>query len=304
MGKLSDEFKYRGEKVLRVSLGILGFNILLSPLWVSVGAGIAMDMQNKTLEKIDDSQFEKYREYMNTTRFGNIIRFETDKNPIPVVLGENITGDVKSKIVDAINDFDDISTNVNYTIYDGNANESTAKYIKFNVVDDFSNYGLNNFKGGVTTAGHIENDKFNLNPFNKKEDEGPKPGEIRFDNLKATISFPITITLDGQYADKYWDDEKTQSMLDTIVKRELMRTLGYNFTNDTKLKDSTVMWSNLDETVHDLTDSDIEMVQYCYDGKVVASTQKSKKFDIYYFKKQPVISKKETHDNEIDFTNC
>ena len=92
--------------------------------------------------------------------------------------------------------------------------------------------------------------------------------------------------------------------IDTIVKRELMRTLGYNFTNDTKLKDGTIMWSNLDETVHDLTDSDIEMVQYCYDGKVVASTQKSKKFDIYYFKKQPVISKKETHDNEIDFTNC
>ena len=293
MGKLNfNSMKF--EKFLRVTLGFVGTNIFLTPLWGSLIAGMIFENQRNQRSNIDNEKFEKYKEYFNRTEYGDLLRFETSKNPIPVILDSTLTEDVKKQVVTSLNEMDNLLDTVNYKIYNGEngANQSGLEYIKIKMLDDFDNYGIKDFAGGFTSAGHATTET----------DLGPVPGEIRYNELKATISFPIQITIDATYTDKYWNDDKTKSMLDTIIKREIMRTLGFKFLNDEKYKDSTIMWSDLTTTSPDFTDSDIEMIQYCYNGKKVADVKTPKKYYTYCTKPNPLAEVKTKLKDENEFT--
>ena len=79
MGKLNfNSMKF--EKFLRVTLGFVGTNIFLTPLWGSLIAGMIFENQRNQRSNIDNEKFEKYKEYFNRTEYGDLLRFETSKN--------------------------------------------------------------------------------------------------------------------------------------------------------------------------------------------------------------------------------
>ncbi len=196
---------------------------------------------------VDNSKFEKYADDFIKTDRGDILRLPLNENPIPVLLG-NMDDKTKMYIVDGINALDNISENINYVIYDANKYDKTSgtDYIKFEIVDSLTDYGRDENAAGLTS-------------FN-------------FDKKTGEILYPIEIKLEKFYADGYWDSEFTQSILTTIVKHELMHTLGFKDLYNEDDKNRSIMYYSLDPKLMTYTQEDVEKIQYCYDGKEIATT--------------------------------
>ena len=177
---------------------------------------------------------------------GDILRLPIDKNPIPVILGD-MDEKTKDYIVEGINCLDNISENINYTIFD--ADDFNVKnnidHISIEMVDSLNDYGLSS-AAGVTN--------FNYN------------------QRTAEILYPIDIKIENYYAEGFWDAEYTQSVLTTIVKHELMHTLGFKDLYRADDKNRSIMYYGLEyNSQKTFTKEDIEKIQYCYDGKEVAT---------------------------------
>ncbi len=204
--------------------------------------------------EVDNSKFEKYENDFLKTNRGDIIRLPIDENPIPVVLGD-MDKKTKEYIVEGINCLDNISENINYTIFDADDFnvKSNVKHISFEVVDTITD-------SSPTTAGNTT---------------------FKYSNRTAEILYPIEIKIEDSYADWFWDAEYTQSVLTTIVKHELMHTLGFKDLYNEEDKNRSIMYYGLaNDSPSTYTQEDIEKIQYCYDGKEVATTSHPNKVEI------------------------
>lgn len=254
---------------LCLSVGITSLTIGL-PIAITANADKIKDM----IHPVDNTTYLKYEDDFLKSDRGDILRLPIDKNPIPVVLGE-MDEQTKEYIVDGINALDEISENINYTIYDYNDFDkpSDLKYISFNMIDEI--YSENSDPAGRTY--------------------------IRWNENTAEIQYPIRIELENYYADGYWDKEYTQSVLTTIVKHELMHTLGFrDLYKDEDISRSIMFYQIGPLTQRTFTEEDIEKIQYCYDGKEIAVSEHPNTLEVLNYTNLLDKNKKTTpkHDDE------
>ena len=209
--------------------------------------GMPFAVEKLLYPEVDNSKFEKYADDFLKTENGDILRLPIDENPIPVVLG-NMDKKTKEYIVEGINCLDNISENINYTIFD--ADDFNVKnnidHISIEMVDSLTEYGQSITSAGITT--------------------------FKYNKHTAEILYPIDIKIENYYAEGFWDAEYTQSVLTTIVKHELMHTLGFKDLYEADDKNRSIMYYGLGyNSQKTFTKEDIEKIQYCYDGKEVAT---------------------------------
>ncbi len=236
-------YKNTKRLLLNLSLTVGASSLVIGlPIAITANADKIKDM----IHPVDNTPYLKYEDDFLKSDRGDILRLPIDENPIPVVLGE-MDEQTKEYIVDGINALDEISENINYTIYDYSDFDkpSDLKYISFNMIDEI--YSENNDPAGRTY--------------------------IRWNENTAEIQYPICIELENYYAEGYWDEEYTQSVLTTIVEHELMHTLGFKDLYKDEDRSRSIMYYQLGPlTQRTFTEEDIEKIQYCYDGKEVATT--------------------------------
>ena len=223
--------------------------------------------------EVDNSKFEKYADDFLKTNRGDILRLPIDKNPIPVVLGD-MDEKTKEYIVEGINCLDNISENINYTIFDADDFnvKNSIDHISIEMVDSLNDYGLSSAAGATN---------FNYN------------------QRTAEILYPIDIKIENYYADGFWDSEYTQSVLTTIVKHELMHTLGFKDLYEKEDKNRSIMYYSLGVgTPQTFTQEDVEKIQYCYDGKEVATVTRPNQLLIANY--SSYLDSKKDHKNKDD----
>ncbi len=212
---------------------------------------------------VDNSNFEKYKDDFYQVN-GNVVRLPIGNEPIAVVLND-MNVKQKEQVVQAVNALDEISKNINYTLYDGMDdydNDNGLNYISISLVDDIEEQ---EGAGGVA--------------------------KLRYNKFTAEIIYPIEIEIESQWSDAYWDKEETKSLLTTITKHELMHTLGFKDLYDENDKQRSIMYyATQSDTQQSYTQEDIEKIQYCYDG-MIATTSKPQNMEInqvdnFYFERK------------------
>lgn len=222
------------EKGLKVymcatAMGLVA-SMIASPFWVK---GI-INHQREKWAKYDEETFGEYDQYFYKTDSGLIQKMIVDKKSIPVIIGD-MDEQYKQYILDAITSLDDLSTNINYSVYD-------AKTCN---IKDFSKYISINFEENLeSTCGGVTSFKYN--------------------HITGEIDFPITIKLNKNYAEAFFDEEYTQSVLTTIVKHEMMHTLGLKDLYDESERGQSIMYYQITNT--DFTERDKQLISYCYDN--------------------------------------
>lgn len=224
--------------------------------------------------EVDNSKFEKYADDFMKSDNGDILRLPIDKNPIPVIL-RDMDEQTKTYVVDGINALDNISENINYTIYDASKFDikSNVEYISIEMVDGLTDYGKSSDAAGCTF--------------------------FSYDKHSAEILYPIDIKIENYYADGFWDSEYTQSVLTTIVKHELMHTLGFKDLYEEEDRNRSIMYYALGVgTPQTFTQEDVEKIQYCYDGKEVATVTRPNQLLIANY--SSYLDSKKDHKNKDD----
>ena len=257
---------------IAISIGVPSLTIAL-PIALMANADKIEDM----VHPVDNTPYLKYEDDFLKSNRGDVLRLPIDENPIPVVLGK-MDEQTKEYIVDGINALDEISENINYTIYDYNNFDKPYgfKYISFNMVDEI--YSEDSDPAGATY--------------------------ISWDENTAEIKYPIGIELENYWAEGYWDKEYTQSVLTTIVKHELMHTLGFRDLYKDEDRSRSIMYHQLDLiSPRTFTEEDIEKIQYCYDGKEIATTSHPNQIILANYtdlldKSKKVTNKTNKHDDE------
>ncbi len=223
-------FKELRDFVLMVSV-VLGVSV--SPYVIKS----YIDGQVARTKVQDTEQFGSYMKYFQKTEY-DVVTKMIIKDPISVIIDE--MDDVSKKhIIDAINSLDDISQNINYNIYDSQnyKNSNDVKCIKIKLVDKC------------------------------KEPSAAGQTIYAADNYTGKIMLPIEIQINEQFKDEYFDDERTDSVLTTIVKHELLHTLGFIDLYDADEKDKSIMYYKADDDgAHTYTEQDKNVIQYVYDG--------------------------------------
>lgn len=255
---------------------LISFIVPASAVATAIGLPFAgaYYINNFTNQKVDNSKFEKYADDFMKSDNGDILRLPIDKNQIPVIL-RDMDEQTKTYVVDGINALDNISENINYTIYDASKfdTKSNVEYISIEMVDGLTDYGKSSDAAGCTF--------------------------FSYDKHSAEILYPIDIKIENYYADGFWDSEYTQSVLTTIVKHELMHTLGFKDLYEEEDRNRSIMYYALGVgTPQTFTQEDIEKIQYCYDGKEVATVTRPNQLLIANY--SSYLDSKKDHKNKDD----
>lgn len=225
---------------MKVGIGASMLGILVG----GVGGPTIIKIRN---DKIVDNSKEYDRSvigdnirYFALTEKGVVQKMVLDGEPIPVVI-KDMDALSKQYVINGINTLDNISEKINYNIYDEKDfdTKKNKKYISIEMCDEIGDH-----LGGNT--------------------------HYTYDKYSGEISFPISIKLDKKFADGYWDEAYTQSVLTTIVQHELLHTLGFTDLYDANEQKKSIMYYSLDyKSVHDYTQRDKDIIASVYDGKEV-----------------------------------
>lgn len=203
--------------------------------------------QNQTIA--DQQRFGKFADDFNKSKqTGRPLRLDT-KDTIKVVLENGFSEQDRQNIVNGINGLSEICPNIKYDVLP--KYETAQKAIYFSVA------GVENMSNAAGTT------------------------HIMYDGYSCEIALPIYIDLRADLLDAYWDTSFTNSALTTIVKHELMHTLGFDDIYDESRKDDTIMYYSLNPNVTTFTDEDVEKINYVYGDRVVATTAKPNSICLY-----------------------
>ena len=225
---------------------------LALPTGIILGAKFTLDYNAEQREAIED-----LTSFMKTNQSGTkILTLPLNDNPIAVVL-DSFGEEHKKLAVDAINSLDQISENVNYTILDKDDIKIKQK-IHISLVDNLS-----------------------------EEKQAGGQATYTYNETTGKINFPIDIYLDPDCI-KFTSTETGENMFTTVVKHEMLHTLGFKDIYDESLKNSTVMYYSIndDNRALDYTPSDKINIQTIYDNYVDVTYPKSFTF-------QPFTKKEE-----------
>lgn len=225
---------------MKVGIGASMLGVLVGGVGGPAIIKIRNDKIVENSKECDKSVIGNYIRYFALTEEGVVQKMVLDGEPIPVVI-KDMDELSKQYVIDGINSLDNISEKINYTIYNEKDFDikKNKKYISIEMCDEVGDH-----LGGTT--------------------------HYTYNKYSGEISFPISIKLDKKFADGYWDEAYTQSVLTTIVQHELLHTLGFVDLYDINEQKKSIMYYNFDyKSVKDYTQRDKDIIASVYDGKQV-----------------------------------
>lgn len=244
-------------------MGKLGTKILigLTTYMVAAGvmlAGVTSCVNSKQEALRAQEKFSGITHLMSTSDYGTPLTLPIDENPIAVVL-QNFTEEERQDAINAINRLDEISENVNYTILEK---------------DDFS------IKQKITITNNVDLEK--THPY---LDKSLGVTEYKIDNEKATIKYPIYISIDEDCKDIY--DTEGVSLMSYVLKHEMMHTLGFADMYSKEYLDKTVMYYTVENgmEINDYSEFDEKNIRQLYDEGSI-SVKRSDKMEYTAYTKQ------------------
>ncbi len=230
-----------------------------------VGAPIAGGFLGKYLA--DVSFNNKQKEIQNQERFNGVsdlmlnngyntpITIDVDKNkPINVSLF-NFTDEERKDAINAINDLDEISENINYTIID-NAYSKVTQNI---TISKISKDQLELMSQNPLTLGYTS---------------------FQFSIKEAKIAFPVNIYINESVENIY--DTNGVSLLSYVLKHEMMHSLGFKDMYTDDYLNKTVMYYQVSPAVdiNDYTDFDKKNIKQVYDYSTTTLNEQYKNGNI------------------------
>ena len=230
-----------------------------------VGAPIAGGFLGKYLA--DASFNNKQKEIQNQERFNGVsdlmlnngyntpITIDVDKNkPINVSLF-NFTDEERKDAINAINDLDEISENINYNILENN-HSSVSQKITISKIPR-------------TQLTDMTKDPFVLG-F----------ASIKYSVKDATIMFPVNIYINENISDVY--NKNGVSVLSYVLKHEMMHSLGFKDMYTDDYLNKTVMYYQVSQDVEisNYTEFDKKNIKQVYDYTTTTLSEQYKNGNI------------------------
>lgn len=226
--------------------------ILIDLFIIGASVGGIAEFTNR-YSKVTNADRELFGEFIddfNTTPKGKPLRLPLQKNPIPVVI-EELDDKTKNNIIEGVNALDNISEKINYDIYSENEfnRNKNNLHIYIEVIDKFEEDDKDCVTAGVAM--------------------------IKASALTAKIQYPIVIQISDRVVSQPYGEEEKKALLTSIVKHELMHTLGFRDLYKEEDKHRSIMYYLKDyDTVLDYTKEDIKKIQYVYDRKFDVSVER------------------------------
>ncbi len=230
-----------------------------------VGAPIAGGFLGKYLS---DAMFDnQQKEIQNQERFDGVsdlmlhngyntpITMDVDKNtPLNVSLF-NFTEEEKKDAINAINDLDEISENINYTIIDNDYSKVTQNI----TISKISKDQLELMSQNPLTLGYAS---------------------FQFNIKEAKIEFPVNIYINESVENIY--DTNGVSLLSYVLKHEMMHSLGFKDMYTDDYLNKTVMYYQVssDVEINDYTDFDKKNIKQVYDYETTTLNEQFKNGNI------------------------
>lgn len=254
--------------------GLITIGVTLSicvgaPLSLYLGVAYANQRQ-KAIVSSEKQQYGELYDYMLTTQAGRPLTAPISNKALKVVTN-NFSDAEKQEIVDAIDRLDNIIDNVNYEILDSDGKNIYADIYIYNDADNNINQQS---VGDVHTLGVTH---------------------FTYDERTAKINYPLTITIDSNCS-KYYDSTGV-SLLNYVVKHEMMHTLGFADLYDEKYYNKSVMWHAVEGDVNDYTSLDEFNLKTLYDNNLVkiVNNNNNKILNNNTISVYPVTKKKENN---------
>lgn len=208
---------------------------------VSVATSIKINMAENN--KIRQTEREKYRDllpFLMETQDGVPIKAKV-KNPILISI--NLTGEERKQVIKAIQDLDKISNTLNYKILD---NERNSIYADINISVDTN---LLNSKGAFENT------------------------SIEYNTRTGYLKYPMNITIDDTVANYY--SSNGVSLVEYVIKHEMMHTLGFKDIYDKQYFDKTIMWHSIDNEMNldNFSSLDVKNIKTMYDQNQITVTK-------------------------------
>lgn len=248
------------------------FNIHLA---ISIAVGLPIGfvygstvLAEEVQKKRAESECEKYSEvlpYLMTREYGMPLKAKVNKD---IKIELNLTEEEAKHAISAINELDDISKNINYTILDGKNTSIKA---------DIYMYSVENFQNSARTLG--------LTSFTYNESTG-------------YINYPIEITLNKKCL-KY-KSENGVNLLNYVVKHEMMHTLGFADLYDAQYLDKSIMWYNTGADIDNFTDLDRYNIQKMYDDGEITIQKPSNSLFAAIIGEPNIIKKEKELEAEME----
>ena len=225
---------------MKFNFGMIVSAVLGIPVGIVGGINIAEKYEQKEYEKYQN-EFERYSDvlpFLSTNKKGFPLRADVSKD---ITVKLNLTEQEIEHAINAINDLDDISKNVNYTILD---NKDKSIYA------DIQLYSIEDMADSTHALGRTH---------------------YTYNNKTGYINYPITITLDKKCLN--YTSENGVNLLNYVVKHEMMHTLGFTDLYDTKYYNKSIMWHNVWVNIDDFTGLDKYNIQKMYDNDEITVTK-------------------------------
>ena len=174
---------------------------------------IAERMENCVAISQSDVNLE---DYLMETKLGAYMKLPVDENPIAIVLGSMEEEDRKS-VIGAINDLDNISTNIDYKILENDDVSITNKIYITDAETNSSSHAL-----GVT--------------------------ELSYNAVSGTIEYPVYIKVDTEACERFISDVTGEDAVSAVIKHELGHSLGFKDLYDCRPDESIMYHSIYTET--------------------------------------------------------
>lgn len=192
-------------------------------------------------------RFQGLEEYMKKNSYGTPITLPVEKDtPIKVDL-KNFTDAEIQDMKNAINDLDEISENINYTILDN----SDLKVEQKIVVQKISHADMTQIMHDANIGGYVVS---------------------KIDDVKASIQYPINIYI-SDICEGVSTNGKT--LMSYVIKHEMMHALGFADLKDDKYLGKSIMYYNASEnTIEDFSDLDRAHIKQLYDYNIEDTIKK------------------------------
>jgi len=190
-------------------------------------------------------------DYLMQTDLGTYIKLPVDENPINIVL-QNIPEEDKQKVVSAIRDLDNISTNLDYKILETDDVTITDKiYI---------------------TDGETPSDALGLT-------------DISYNVVTGKIKYPVYIKIDMDACHRFISDITGEDAVSAVTKHELGHAHGFKDIYESSKRNETIMWYSI--YGEDYTQADKERYREYYGGVAEDVSNKyedylKNKYDVNY----------------------
>ena len=209
-----------------ISVGL----VLTCVVGFSSGCVNMNDIMNEMTESYN-SQYADVEEYMLKSGTGKVLTLPIQENPISVII-ENLSEEDKKEVIRAVNDLDEISTNIDYKILE---KDDVEIYNKIYITD------------GEVPVGSLGQATFDYNNFTGK------------------INYPIQIVIDAEGCKELTSTETGENAICAVTKHELAHTLGFKDLYEDKYRNESIMYHTV--YLEDYTEGDEYRIRQVYGGE-------------------------------------